>query len=434
MNLSLLQVLGVTDANTRWVLAGAMLLGLSAGVLGSFAVLRRRSLMGDALAHAALPGVCVAFLLTGSKQIGFFLLGAAVAGGLATLAMSAITTYTKLKEDTALGLVLTFFFGIGIMLLTVIQKLPGGNQSGLDKFLFGQAASLVGSDVQVMVTIAGLLCLAVLLLFKEFKLLAFDPGFGAGLGLPMGVLDLLLGLLILLAVVIGLQAVGVVLMAAMLITPAIAARYWTDRLGTMVVLSGAFGALAGALGTLASQLGPRMPTGPLIVLAATAVFLVSLLAGPRRGLLARLFRYLRLRRRVAREGALRALYELAEEAGEPRAAFSAGSLRQRKGLTGRPLAQALDALQRERLVAARGPGWALTPEGLKHAHALVREQRLWEVFLMHEGELGGTTVDRDGEARFPLKLRADLERLLHEHGLEPALRPGPAHAAMEGGD
>jgi DNA-binding CsgD family transcriptional regulator len=140
----------------------------------------------------------------------------------------------------------------------------------------------------MMTAIAAGLCLAVFLLFKEFKLLAFDPGFGAGLGLPMGVLDLVLNLLVLLAVVIGLQSVGVVLMAAMLITPAIAARYWTDRLGLMTVLAGLFGAASGALGTLLSQLGPRMPTGPLIVLAATLVFLVSLFFAPRRGLLARL--------------------------------------------------------------------------------------------------------------------------------------------------
>ncbi|HYF80401.1 MAG TPA: metal ABC transporter permease [Symbiobacteriaceae bacterium] len=417
--------LSIADANTRWVLTGASLLGLSSGVLGSFALLRRRSLMGDALAHAALPGVCIAYLLTGTKHLGLFLVGAALAGLLGTMAISAITRYSKIKEDSALGLVLTVFFGIGIMLLTVIQRQPGGNQSGLDKFLFGQAAALVGSDVQMMTAIAAGLCLAVFLLFKEFKLLAFDPGFGAGLGLPMGVLDLLLNLAILLAVVIGLQSVGVVLMAAMLITPAIAARYWTDRLGMMTVLAGLFGAASGALGTLLSQLGPRMPTGPLIVLAATLVFLVSLFFAPRRGLVARLIRFLRLKQQVARESALRAVYELAEGAGDPGAVISLEELRRRRGIAG---AGALAALARAGALAPAAPGpdgapagWRLTPSGLAEAHQLVREQRLWEVFLMHEGELGGqAAVDRDG-ARVPDVLRSELERLLRLHGLEPAL-------------
>ncbi|HWI65728.1 MAG TPA: metal ABC transporter permease [Symbiobacteriaceae bacterium] len=408
------------DANTRWVLMGASLLGLSSGLLGSFALLRRRSLVGDALAHAALPGVCIAYLLTGTKNLGFFLAGAAVAGLLATMAISAITRHTKIKEDSALGLVLTVFFGIGIMLLTVIQKLPGGNQSGLDKFLFGQAASLVGSDVRMMTAIAAGLCLAVFLLFKEFKLLSFDPGFGAGIGLPMGFLDLVLNLLILLAVVIGLQSVGVVLMAAMLITPAIAARYWTDRLGWMAALSGLFGAGSGALGTLISQLGPRMPTGPLIVLAATLLFCVSLFFAPRRGLLARLLRILRLKRQVAREGALRAVYELAEAAGAPDAAVGADDLKRRRGIHA---TSALNGLTAEGLLAAtRENGWRLTNKGLTEAHRLVREQRLWEVFLMHEGELGGQSVDRDG-AKFPAAVRTELERLLKLHNLEPALTP-----------
>ncbi|MDF2627898.1 MAG: manganese transporter permease [Symbiobacteriaceae bacterium] len=421
--------LSVADANTRWVLTGASLLGLSSGVLGSFALLRRRSLMGDALAHAALPGVCIAFLLTGTKNLGLFLVGAAVAGLLGTMAISAITRYSKIKEDSALGLVLTVFFGIGIMLLTVIQRMPGGNQSGLDKFLFGQAAALVGSDVQLMTAIAAGLCLAVFLLFKEFKLLAFDPGFGAGLGLPMGILDLLLNLLILLAVVIGLQSVGVVLMAAMLITPAVAARYWTDRLATMTVLAGLFGAASGALGTLLSQLGPRMPTGPLIVLAATMVFLVSLFFAPRRGLVARLVRFLRLKRQVARETALRAVYELAEGAGDPGAAIGLEELRRRRGITG---GGALEALARAGALSPAAPGaWRLTAAGLAEAHRLVREQRLWEVFLMHEGELGGAAVDRDG-ALVPAALRADLERLLRLHGLEPALSPRSATHTARG--
>lgn len=421
--------LSLRDANAQWVLAGSVLLGISSGVLGALALLRRRSLMGDVLAHAALPGIALAYLVVGTKHIGAFMLGAAAAGLLAVLCIHAITRYSRIKEDTALGLVLTVFFGFGIVLLTYIQKTPRGSQTGMDKFLFGQAASLVGTDVQVMVAVAAALCLLTLLLFKEFKLLCFDPGFGRGLGFPMGLLDLLLMLLVVLAVVIGLQAVGVVLMAAMLIIPAAAARYWTERLERMVLLAGLFGGGAGALGTLLSQAAPRLPTGPLIVLAATAVFAVSLLLAPRRGLVPRAVQFLRLRARIARENAGRALYELAEAAGNPAAAFRLEDLHQKAGGDRRALAGALAALQRAGRVRAGGGRWSLTPAGLAWASGVVRQRRMWELFLMHEAELGQAPVDRDAAdpaEALPGPVCRELERLLRLHGLEPRLQPAAA--------
>jgi manganese/zinc/iron transport system permease protein len=286
------------DPNTRWVLAGCMLMGASSGVLGSFALLRRRSLIGDAVAHAALPGVCLAFLLSGSRELASLLVGAILAGLLGAGCVQAITRASRVKEDAALGIVLSVFFGFGIVLLTLIQNTPRSSQAGLDKFIFGQAASLIGRDVQVMAACAVVICVTTAALFKEFKLLCFDPEFARGLGRPTGLLDGLLLLLLVVSVVVGLQAVGVVLMAAMLITPAAAARFWTERLDRMVVLSGLFGGTAGAIGTAISTLAPRMPTGPLIVLAATAIFLVSLLFAPRRGLLARALRLAAVRARV----------------------------------------------------------------------------------------------------------------------------------------
>ncbi|MFZ5824176.1 MAG: metal ABC transporter permease, partial [Bacillota bacterium] len=217
--------------------------------------------------------------------------------------------------------------------------------------------------------------------------------------------------------------------AAMLITPAIAARYWTDRLSVMVLLSGIFGALSGLMGTIASQVGPRMPTGPLIVLAATAVFLISLTLAPRRGLLARLIHFAANRRRIARERTLRALYELAEEAGDPSAAFSPAELERRRGLSARSLPGVLAALRRDGLVAG-GQGrsserWSLTREGLRAAYHLVREERLFELFLMHEAELGeGHQIDRDGRSpAFPPGVAEELSALLRLHQLEPRLLP-----------
>ncbi|KPV60078.1 MULTISPECIES: metal ABC transporter permease [Paenibacillus] len=305
------------DPNAQWILMGSMLLGLSSGVLGSFAYLRKQSLMGDALAHAALPGVCIAFMLTGSKSIFFFLLGAIVAGLAATFGIGYVTRNSRIKQDTALGIVLSVFFGLGIVLLTKIQHGGSGNQSGLDKFLFGQAASMVLSDVITMAVVALLLTMICALLFKEFKLLSFDPGFAKGIGLPVAFLDQFMMFLIVVAVVVGIQAVGVVLMSALLITPAVSARYWTEKLGVMVVLSGVFGALSGFFGTLLSGMANNMPTGPLTVLAATFFFVVSVLFAPRRGLLAKLLERLAVKRSVLSERELRPQLHGIGAAGEP---------------------------------------------------------------------------------------------------------------------
>lgn len=289
------------DPNARWILLGCSLLGLSSGVLGSFAYLRKQSLMGDALSHAALPGVCVAFMITGSKSIFFFLIGAAAAGLLATLSIGWITRYSKIKQDSALGIVLSVFFGVGIVLLTQIQHSSSGNQSGLDKFLFGQAASMVNSDVITMAIISFLLVGICTLFFKEFKLLSFDPGYARGLGFPVAILDHFMMFLIVVAVVVGIQAVGVVLMAALLITPAVAARYWTERLGLMVILSGLFGAFSGFVGTYLSTMGSNLPTGPLSVLAATVLFVISLFFAPKRGLVIKLIRQSSMKQKIQKD-------------------------------------------------------------------------------------------------------------------------------------
>lgn len=291
------------DPNMQWILFGCMLLGLSSGVIGSFAYLRKQSLMGDALSHAALPGVCIAFMLSGSKSILLFLIGAIVAGIIATFGIGYITRNTRVKQDSALAIVLSVFFGFGIMLLTQIQHSGAANQSGLDKFLFGQASAMILSDVIIISVISIVLIGVCLLLFKEFKLLSFDTGFARGLGYPVAFLEQLIMFLIVIAVVVGIQAVGVVLMSALLITPAVSARYWTERLGVMIVISGLIGSLSGLAGTYISASGNNLPTGPLVVLAATFFFVLSVIAAPRRGVISKLLLRASVRNKVKQETA-----------------------------------------------------------------------------------------------------------------------------------
>lgn len=287
------------DYTLRTVALGSAVLGAVSGALGAFAVLRRQSLMGDAISHAALPGVVLAFLISGSKDILALGAGALFTAWVGTMAMVFIRRRTRIKEDTALGLVLSVFFGVGMVLLTFTQRLPNAHQAGLDRFLFGQAAALLQRDVIYMAVFGGGALLLLALLWKEFKLVSFDPEFATGLGLPVRALDVLLTTLLAVAIVLGLQAVGVVLMSAMVVAPAAAARQWTDRLGSMVLLSALFGAISGVAGTLVSSLAAGLSTGPTIVLVASFIVLLSILFAPARGLVPAA-----LRRRARAGGAL----------------------------------------------------------------------------------------------------------------------------------
>ncbi len=274
----------IFDYTLRNVALGSALLGVVSGVLGTFAVLRRQGLLGDALAHAALPGICLAFLLTGLKTPLVLMLGAALSGWLGTYLLLHLVRQTPLGEDAVLGILLSVFFGFGIVLLTFIERTGDANQAGLDRYLFGQAATLVEEHVVTMAVLGLIALLVVAVLYKEFKLITFDPGFAASVGLGRPAVSLLLTSLVVVAIVIGLQTVGVVLMAAMLVGPAAAARQWTNRLSRMLLLAALFGAAAGVSGALLSVSVERLPTGPMIILSLTAIVLVSLAFGSARGL------------------------------------------------------------------------------------------------------------------------------------------------------
>jgi manganese/zinc/iron transport system permease protein len=297
-------LLSLLNTSALWTVAlGAAGLGLVAGAVGAFAVLRRQSLQGDVVSHAALPGVAVAFMLGGESPAAL-VVGGAAAGWVAMLLVGVVSRRSRVPFDAALGGALAVFFGLGLVLMTYIQRhpetFPDAYRSPLDRYLFGQAALIRENDLKLIGAAGAAALLILAAVWKELKLLSFDPDYAASLGLPVRRLDLLLTTLTVVAVVIGLKAVGVVLMTALLIAPAAAARQWTDRLGRMVLLSGLFGALAGLAGTVFSHLlsdlpGMKtVPTGPTIVLCATALVVVSLLFGTARGLV---WEFLRTRRR-----------------------------------------------------------------------------------------------------------------------------------------
>jgi len=359
------------DYTLRLVALGSAVLGATSGALGSFAYLRRQSLLGDAVSHAALPGIVLAFMLTGSKVPLVLMLGAGLAGWIGTLAVQLVVRRSRVPYDSALGIVLAVFFGIGLVLLTHLQKQSNAAQAGLESFLFGQAASLLRRDVVTMAVLGTAALVILVLLWKEFKLLSFDPDFAASVGLPVRRLDGLLTLLLVVAIVIGLQTVGVVLMSAMIVAPAAAARQWSQRLAPMVVIAAAVGIFSGVAGSLFSSLIPRLPTGPTIVLVLSAIVVVSLFLAPHRGLLWRSLRRGALRAAPDLDPVLMHLYALSHQhPDDPEHGHSVAVIR-----TMSPPETNVDAaLERlaDRGLAQRtaGGSWAPTPIGRREARRI----------------------------------------------------------------
>ncbi len=360
-----------SDYTLRTITLGTAVLGAVTGMLGSFAVLRKQSLLGDAISHAALPGIALAFLITGSKDSNVLLIGALISGLIGTFWIRGITRKTHLKSDTALGLILSVFFGFGVLLLTFIQKQPNANQAGLDKYLFGQAATLVEKDVWLM-SIVTAVCLAVLLLFwKEFKLLLFDKDYTQTLGFNTKFIDVLITSFIVLAIVLGLQTVGVVLMSAMLLAPAAAARQWTNSLGIMVLLAAIFGAAAGVFGTAISSTQNNLSTGPVIVLVASFFVLFSFIFSPGRGMLFKQIRLIRNRNALELQKTLAFMHNIVEDHKDISHPHAVKILNNFQGFSRKSLKKLVD----KNYVKVTGDMWSMTPEGFKAAANLYNQNQ-----------------------------------------------------------
>ena len=388
------------------VVIGSAIIGLCAGVLGALAVLRQRSLVGDALSHAALPGVAVAFLVTGARDAGSLLVGAAIAGLLAALAMVAVERTSRLRPDAAIGVVLSSFFSLGIVLLTFIANGDDADQAGLDTYLFGQAAGLLERDLTIMAALCVASIAVVALGFRALKTALFDGSFGAAAGLPVRALDVGMTLLLVVAVVVGVRAVGAILMVALLIAPGVAARQFAGRLALMLPLAGLLGAGIGVAGGLLAN-AAEVPTGPVIVLVGFAVALAAILFAPGRGVLWRA-RALAHARRVRRREALLVDLERAMHAGPPP---SEAELVLATGRGRGELRRGLRELRRDGLLE-HGERLVLTEAGAAAAHALLERRELWSAWIAHGHRLGITDAREPDPSDLTRTLTpAELERL-----------------------
>lgn len=412
---SLLEFLAFEDPNVRVVVIGSILLTASSAIVGSFTFLNKKSLIGDAISHAVLPGVCLAFMLSGTRNPFYLIIGAFATGWLSLATVNFITSRSRIKQDTAIGLILSVFFGVGIFLLTIIQKSGNAAQSGLDHFLFGQAAAMVGDDLMVFGTVAVVLLVAVSLLFKEFTLLAFDKGFAIAIGLPVKTIETIMTSLVVLAVVIGIQAVGVVLMAAILITPAAAARFWTHNIRSMILLASVFGAISGIAGAYISFVAPSMPTGPWIVIVISTIAFISFFAAPKHGIFSRLWKQASIRKTINEENILKTFYQLGEEKSDFMIQRHPEEIIKRRAMHEDKLQKILKRLERQGYLKRTDTFWELTEEGRSKAMRVVRIHRLWELYLTTKLRIAPDHVHDDADTIEHLltpELEAELERVL----------------------
>jgi manganese/zinc/iron transport system permease protein len=430
------RVFMLEDYNTRVVLFGVTVLGIAAGLVGSFTLLRKRALLGDALAHASLPGIAGAFMLATAvgaegKSLPILWAGATVTGLIGVGVVLVIRSQTRLKEDTALGIALSVFFGAGMALLGIIQNMDAGHAAGLESFIYGKTASMGANDTRMIAIASTIAIIGCLLLFKEFKLLCFDENFAGSRGMPVTLLDLALMSLVVLVTIVGLQAVGLILMVALMVIPAAAARFWTEKLWSVACLAAVLGGIGGVTGAASSALCPRLPSGAMIVLCCTTLFGISMIFGSARGVLIRAVRRHTLNRRIRMQHLLRGMYEIAENESAGESAYSKkptsiDKLVSIRSWSRRQLQRIIKRAAGRQYVIIGDNQIRLTEAGYLEAARLTRQHRLWELYLITHADVAPGRVDRaadDIEHVLEPELVDELELLLDQ---KPVQFPVPA--------
>ncbi|MBT3667571.1 MAG: iron chelate uptake ABC transporter family permease subunit [Opitutae bacterium] len=401
-----LRFFSFSDHSVQVVVLGVIFMGVGCGLMGGFVVTRKLSLFGDTLSHAVLPGVAVGFLWSQSKNSISIVVGAMIAGFLGVLLISLIKKSTKVGLDSALGLVLSGFYAVGICLLTRIQKLEFGNQSGIDRYLFGQITGLSAADVWSMGISCLLIALITTIFYKEILVTGFDPGFAHSIGLPVDLLQYLLWMLLAFSVITSLQVVGVILVSALLIIPAATASIITQKMKALLIWSASLGMIAGVTGSYISFLGSRLPTGPLIVLSSTLLFVTVLFLHYENGLF---IQWIRLRgkdRKIALENTLKAVYQELEADNFFHDTVKLGNLAKRRRISMPEMYQeSVHLVRKDFAFLLRGENQtlpsdntlSLTPTGWSEACRIVRNHRLWELYLTNEVQYPADHVHEDAE-------------------------------------
>jgi manganese/zinc/iron transport system permease protein len=430
-----------TDPVLQAPTLGSMLMCLASAVIGVVVFLRKRSLLGEALSHAAYPGVVLSAIVCSwlfslnSEGPVFVILGGAFAFSfIGLLLIDALEKKGRVKSDAALCFVIAFFFGVGVLVASRIQFTHALWYKSVQIFLYGQAATMVGTHMFIYGLFAIAVCLIVVLFFYPIRMLLFDRDFAISVGIKRGWVEALLSALLVSAIVIGIRSVGVVLMAGMLILPAIAARQLTDKLSHLFMCAAGIGAVSGFLGNYLSLQIPlwvqksfrgdsfSLPTGPMILLSAALLCLMCLLVAPRRGLIARALRIIRFKEQCAEENILKFLWHSERDCGVKEVSVALGFSFFRARF-------ALLRLCRQGWVIRKDKGIrGLSKDGALRAARIVRLHRLWEVYLVFLGQ-GVEKVHRSAEEMEHIinpELEEKLRELLGNPKRDPHAQPIPS--------
>lgn len=407
------------DPSITWVVLGITLLGIGSAYVGTFSFLDKKALLGDAISHAVLPGICLGFILAGEKNPVYIVTGAFLSGALATFLSSWLKKNTKLSEDTIIATILSVFFGIGIVMLTALQKSGNPEIAGLNSFIFGNAIGISETDLIIYGGLSLTIIAVLTLLLKEFRLMVFDPNYGKAIGFPMEAIRFLFNVLMILAVVIGIQAIGVVLMAALLITPGAAARFWTDRLNPLLILAACFSIISGILGTYISFVLPQMPTGPWVVVFLSLIALLSFMFSPKSGIIFRYFSRKSYLRKTHRDHLMKALYKAKEE---NKNGLTIEEIYELYPYQKAQIDQSIKDLLQEGFITKNQSLVKLTTQGISDAMRIVRLHRLWELYLNEYMNIAPDHVHESAEQMEHL-LTPELEAMLEKRLNFPTLDP-----------
>lgn len=375
----------MSEPNVRYVALAILLLGGVSGAVGTFNFLRKKTLVGEMVAHSMLPGILIAFILSGVKDPFILIVGAAISGWLSILLVDYITRNSKIKGDSALAIVLSSFFGLGIVILTVIQRKLPREQSGLDHYIFGNAAAMSPNDSIVF----GIVCIVVLLVvgwnYFSLKTMVFNKDYAQSVGMNTRWIETLISFITILSISVGVKAVGIVMMSAMLIIPPTAARFWTDKLGRMLLVGGAFGALSGWLGAFVSYSYNNMPTGPWAIVIISLIAFFSMLFAPKKGVVFLRWNKLLLKRRMNEENLLKAAVQL-EIRGKGKL-FNRRSISRRQFFDVRLWNRTIKRLRRKGMVKKVHTGFTLSTEGRAIGAEIDRRHKIWEVYLQRRMQM-----------------------------------------------
>lgn len=412
---SLWKYLTFEDPNVAFVALATIMLGGISGVVGSFNFLRKKTLVGETVSHSMLPGVLAAFMLSQVKHPVFLILGAAVSGWLSIRFVDYITTHSKIKGDSALAIVLSSFFGLGIVMLTVIQNTFPAEQSGLDHYIFGNAAAMTPEDSIAFSVVSLIILFLVFSFYHSIKATIFNPDYARAIGISLPKIETLLSFITILSIAVGIKAVGIVMMSALLIIPPTAAQFWTRKFPVMLVLAGFFGALSGWLGAFVSYLKSGMPTGPWTIVIVAIIAFLSMLFAPKRGLIYQRWSKMLLSMRMTEENVLKAAVQL-EVRGHGKL-FNYKSIVTRQFMPVRVWKRAIRRLRRKGLVRKVHTGFTLSGEGRAYGAEIDRRHKIWEVYLQRRMQLSISVVHDEAETMEHFLTQEIEDLILTELGL-----------------